>query len=109
MRRGDARAKLARPRVIVEQLRLRLGVEECVMLVLPVHRHQALGKLPQLAWRRAPPVKLRTRALAQLALKLQSCTMRLERRFDRCPLGAMAHLVGATPSAQCKSERVDNQ
>ena len=69
MRGGDRRPQLRCACVGVEEIRLRRGLEQRVVLVLPVHRDQAAPELAQLARRAGAAVQPRRVPLADLALQ----------------------------------------
>ncbi len=102
-------ALLQRRRVPVEQLGLRLAVEQRVMLMLAVERDQVAPALTQRLGGRGPSVDAGRASLAELALQHQRDAVRFERSFDRCLVGPMADLVGAAPCPQGQAERIDDQ
>src|SRR5207302_1428886 len=87
-----------RPRVRIEQVGLRLGVEESVVLrakpvkdalpaptecVLAVNRHEVAAELAQLAWRSGTAIDARHAAFADLALQGDGIEHRLHSRAIR--------------------------
>ena len=105
VRGGDGRARIQRSGIRVEQLGLRLGVQQRVLSVLAVDRDEPLADLAQLPRTDRAAVDSGCRAFADLALEDD----RVERRRDRRPLGAVPDLVGAPARAKGEAQRVDEQ
>src|SRR5216684_1029690 len=109
MRHPDRHAHLSTAGVSVQQVGLRVRVEEGMVLVLSVDRHQIASELAKLHRTGAASVNPGGAALPELAFEDQGRTSRVEDALDRGALRAMPHLVGATPSAQGQTERVDDE
>ncbi len=106
---GDRGPLLHRARIPVEQLGLRLAVEQRVVLVLAVQRHQVASELAQRLGGRRPSVDARRASLAQLPLQHQRNPVGLERAFDGRSVGSVADLVGAASRSKGQAQRVDDQ
>src|SRR4029077_1336219 len=109
VRRGDSCSRLERAPIAIEELGLRVAVEECVVLMLAVDAHEPLAKLAQLARRGGAAVYLGRarffRSSTELALQLY----RVEDRLNERALRSVPHLVDAAPRAKGEAEGVDDQ
>jgi hypothetical protein len=109
MRRRDRGSHFERARIRVEELGLRVRIQERVVLVLSVNRHEAVAQLAQLPRRRCPTINPSSAPLAKLALQDELRSTRIEDRFDGGALRAAADLVSAATRAEREAQRVDDQ
>jgi hypothetical protein len=109
VRGGHGGAKLERGPIAVEQVGLRLGVQQRVVLVLSVYGDQRASQLAKLAWVGLAPVDPRGTTLAKLALEDERTATRVEDPLDRGALGAVTDLVIPAPGAEGEAQGVDDK
>jgi hypothetical protein len=106
---AHSRSELAAAAVAVEQVGLCFGVQQRVVLVLPVHRDQVAPELAELRRACGAAVDPCGAALAKLPLEDQRRAARFEHALHRGPLGAVPHLVSTASCAEREAERVDDE
>src|SRR5713101_4261236 len=109
MRRPDRHAHLSTAGVSVQQVGLRVRVEQCMVLVLSVDRHQVAAELAKLDRTGAASINPGGAALPELAFEDQGRTSGVEHALDRRALRPVPDLVGTTPRAQGETKRVDDE
>src|ERR1700682_2756901 len=109
MHGGDCGSQLNRPGIAVQQLGLRVRVEQRMVLVLAVQRDQAAAKFAQLAGVGWTAVDACGAALAELPLEYEGIASRLEDPLNGRPLSAMPDLICPTPTTNGEAEGVDNE
>src|ERR1700720_2492382 len=100
MRDADGERHLTAAGVTVQQVGLRVRIEQRMVLVLSVDRHQVATELAQLGRARVASVNPGGAALSQLAFEHERCASGLEDALDQGPLRSVPDLVGAPTSAQ---------
>jgi len=103
--RRHARPQLESATVRVEQRGLGVGVEQRVMFVLAVQRHEPVAQLAQLSRRGGSRVDACRASLADLAPQDD----RIECGLHRGSISAVANLFGRRSRAEDETERVDDQ
>jgi hypothetical protein len=100
---------LSRTRVSVDELGLRLGVEQRVMLMLAVNRDQVATELAELRRIGRAAVDACRTAFSKLALENQGRAARLEHALDGRSLGAVTDLVRAASRTKREAQRIHYQ
>ena len=95
--------------VAVEEVGLRVGVEQCMVLVLAVHSDQVATQLTQLTRVGVPPIDSCGTSLAKLSQQNQRRPTRLEKTLDRSSIGAETDLVWPAPCAERQPKGVHDE
>src|SRR5712692_4945166 len=109
MRHPDRHSHVSTAGVSVQQVGLRIRVEQGMVLVLSVDRHQVAAELAKLDRTGAASINLGGAALPELAFEDQGRTSGFEHALYRRALRAVPDLVGAAPRAQGETKRVDDE